>query len=708
MRGKFSFVLFVLSLLSFQLATPQAKAQSDTIEAQREFLFNLGFNDVPAIIQERLNRKAYLTELNRRQMEANVIAYEVINASRELALLILNDSNLDRSQLDSAKAKQLSLLAAKMLALKPLAPATDYPSEILSMSEGKAKEEALVNWLHDQRVEQMNAQKNRILSDLVSVLYDKNVDANSTKIRRIDKLLTTVVERMYMDDTIGNGKYFGRALTALLLREEKLSGDKQSTVTKTISEELTGRYNLYLENFFGDTMTLPTPKGNKKFTVENGTMMLTRNLSAGSLQISFAAVPKGLYDRWRARFKGIIGTPLAGPLFVNPEDTKNGINLWMRVRDRIAQGGILREGYSHIVYFEIKEDAATGIKMPRVIDNYPNRVFDTTGEYVRTGGTRFTYPEQVIDLSHHAAVYFANPNPEKIKEWSIKSRSENGYQSEFFPSTELELDGVTPIKSKKVANWKTEISQSEFENIHSEIDAKKLSKNIWKRYAEGLEQTVYDGWTFHWPDPYDFYLIGATYCSQLGDMVMRKYVGIPLEQNTSVWHWSLRFLANIGKLGEKLKNVSGFEKIGESLLKLPSVGKAMKITGIKIISPTSLVLQPYMEGESFRFDSKSPEQREASSYMIGDYREKDPRLTSDLVSRLNLTQFTNRVRNYVLDYGAAMRDFEYGIVMRASRGIKTNGFSAEAMAEIGSQKESARLSLAPKKTECSQVLSELK
>jgi hypothetical protein len=46
-----------------------------------------------------------------------------------------------------------------------------------------------------------------------------------------------------------------------------------------------------------------------------------------------------------------------------------------------------------------------------------------------------------------------------------------------------------------------------------------------------------------------------------------------------------------------------------------------------------------------------------------------------------------------------MRDFEYGVVMRASQGVKTHGFSSDKMAEIGSQKEAVRQKLVfPQKT----------
>lgn len=674
----------LLLILTFAFLSPVfvfAQNEGGGPQERRQFLFNLGFNDVPAIIKTHLQNRDYLTELNRRQMQANIESYEVINAARELSILILNNRPADDA---------LALFSAKMLALKPLSPTTDYPTNILKMPEGEEREEALVEWLREARIQQMNSHKSKILSDIVTLLYGTEITDHKKDIKQIDNYLTTIIECLYLDDTIGNGRYFGRALTALMLREDLLRPHDQRGFKKVISEELTKRYALNLNNFFGDTMVFQSPDGEKKHKIENGTMMLSRNLSSGSLTISWAAIPKKLKARWKARFAGLIGTPLAKPFYVTPQDTSEGISLWMRIRDRIAQGGILREGFSHISYYIIKEDPKSGIQMPMVVDNYPNRVFDETLEYVRTGGTRLTFPEQVIDPSHHAAVYFSNPIAEKTQEWSQKSVTKNGYEAEFFPSIEVELDGTEPVKNDRVVNWKTTITRDEFENLHGEQNAKKLSKNIWQRYADGLIESVYQGWIFHWPDPYDFYLIGATYCSQLGDMVMRKFVGMPLEASESVWHWALRYIANIGKLGEKLKANASTKKIGEKLLKLPGVEKAMKMTGIKIIAPTSLVLQPFMKGEFIRFGSRTPEQRAQSSYMFNEYREEDPKLTTTLDSKIKLNRFEDRPRNYVLDYGAAMRDFEYGTVMRASNGLKTLKFSTETMAEIGTAKEFER------------------
>lgn len=174
-------------------------------------------------------------------------------------------------------------------------------------------------------------------------------------------------------------------------------------------------------------------------------------------------------------------------------------------------------------------------------------------------------------------------------------------------------------------------------------------------------------------------------------MVMRKFVGMPLQQTKSVWHWAVRFFANIGRIGEELQKKPGTRALGEKLLNLPNVRSSLKVTNIEIIAPNSLTLQPFMEGEFIRLKSRSPEQRIQSSFSTDGYREIDPKLTRAIEAALPLYRFDHRTRFVMLDSAAAMRDLEYGMVMRASQGLKTHGLSPEVIAENAVKKEMPRI-----------------
>lgn len=658
---------------------------SATAKQRRQFLFNLGFEDVPAIIQGRLERGEYTHELNRRQMIANMVSYETLNASRELAIFIFEQAQAHG--LTQTELLKLAEFTAKMIALKPLSPPIRFPSEIMNMPADEKRDGALATWLAQERRLQMEAETRKVTSDISEILWRGEIEKNAVQVKRVYNLVSTIVDRMYLQDLIGNTKYFGRALAALLIREEKLHPEKGTSLSDLLREELKERYNIYLENYIGDTMVIPTQKGTREVKIQNGTMMLTRNLSSESLTISIAAIPKNLRDRWKARFQGLVGNPLAAPFFVTPEDTKEGISLSLRIKDRIAQSSLpIQTGLSHIVYFQIREDAETGIKMPRVIDNYPSKIYDYTGQQTRTGGTRFTYAEQVINPANHSVVYIAQPDPVKLQKWTQESVQKFGYNSEFFPSIELELSKTYPIKNDRSQNWKTAISEKDFYALHAEVDPNILSQNIWKRFTNGLEKSVYQGWTFHWPDPYDFYMVCSAYCSQTGDMAMRSEIGVSLEQHNSVWHWGLRALALFGNTGTKLSETQYFKKLGQLFLKIPMAEKSAKMSKTLIIAPSTLVVQPYMKGGLYRLESKSPEQRVQSSYMQGEYREFNHRTTQELNRVLTEEIFSKKTIDPHLEYGAALRDFEYAVVIRASNGIKTLDFSEENIAQIGAQK----------------------
>ncbi len=655
---------------------------NEVTSARRQFLFNLGFNDVSKEIRERLKKNQFVDLQNRRQMIDNVVAYEVQNAARELSLLIMEA--VDSQPKSAQKTAEIVDFAAKMLALKPSAPPTDYPTRILNMEEGEAKDMAIVEWLAEVRAPRMTELKNKILSDVASVMFNGDIDGKEKELVRIDKLLNTIVDRMYYNDTIGKGKYLGRTFAALLAREDvvqKRSGNANEgsvSYTKILKKELLDRYNLHLENFIGDTMVTQTTKGVETKKIKNGMEMITRNLSAGSLQISWAAIPKDLYTRWKARFKGIIGTPFAGTLYVEPHEMEKGITLWMRFKHRLAQWGPLREGYSHIVYFEVKEDPSTGIKMFRVIDNYPNIIADITQKEVRSGGTRITFLEQVLDPSHHSAFFLAEHDAEKFSEWF----KQNEYKEKFGPAVEVNFDNVLPEPTEKVTYWETKISREDFERLRSEKNPKKLLNESMKRFVTGLYESVIEGMGFHWPNPNKYSKVGAAYCSETGYIKFQQYVGISVEQVKTVWHWSIRAAARVAQMGRILKESKGFEAIGEKLLNLPQVKESEgMVNDVAIKSPGVQVMQPYVKREKYLLEVKTPEQQIETSYAIEPYLEKSLELTRRILAKIKTTVYDAQKVNHILSGGAAIGDVEYAMVKRGSRKAKPMGIDLDRIAE---------------------------
>jgi hypothetical protein len=686
----------------FALVLMLAPSADANPTARRQFLFNLGFNDISMEFRTRLKNGQYQHALNRRQMEANVIAYEAVNAARELSIFMLEEIGFDENQVNSKKAKALSLFAARMIALKPNPSPIDFPSAILSIKNEEAQIKAVVDWLHDQRVIRMNEHKARLLSDVVHLTYGNQIDSKKTQIRRMDQLLNTLIERMYLDDTTGSNAYFGRALTALLLRDEILAHDG-SPIKNWIQDELLHHYGRRLENYFGDQLNIDTPAGLEKVKIVDGSIGLTRIPQMGSFMISVATIPKNIIARWKARFKGLVGNPIAPFFFTGNATEDSRLDIWERIRDWISHGGIVSKGFSHIVYYQIMQDPETGIIMPRIIDNYPSHLADDTSIYVRTGGTRFTYPEQVVDMSHHSAVYVGTPNPQKLSDWAQEYVKSHGYQKSFFPSSQVELkDGSVLQKNNQLVEWQTTISHDEFQKIHSESNRLKHGNEILKRIAQGLEQSVYEGWVFHWPESYGFYIECATYCSQLEEVVSRKFVGIPAEQTKSTWHWLLKALAAVGTWAENRPHDSYLKGLGQKIVDIEFVKKAMRLTKIDIFAPSSIATQPYMTGKAYRLPPKTFEQRAHGKFSSGQYIESNSKLTDRLVSELNLTQMGQSSRNFSLDYSAALSELDRIKILRASFGMPPVYIDEEEVSAQGTEREIQRLGL---KQECIEVLS---
>jgi hypothetical protein len=682
MRRRFYFLLFIIFCLT-SLIAPLAKAQVSETAERRQFLFYLGFEDYTREIRERLARGEYEHELNRRQMLRNADMYEVINSSRELALMIFSEFK--------GRPELLKQFIAKMLAVKPLPPNTAFPLELMQLPM-EERNVAAADWMNKNRREQMEDHTRLILADVSELLYGDRKNENKLKLERFYDLVSTIVDRMYLDSLVGQTKYFGRALTALAAREEKLGRMK---ILNPLRSELKKNYDLHLENFIGDTLVFDNGEGERRVRVENGTMMLTRNLSGESLSISMAALPKDLFYRWKARFKGLVGNIAALPFFVTPEDTKDGITLATRIRDLLSQT-MFETGLSHIVYYQVKTDPATGISMSRVIHNYPEPIADAVKSHTNTGGVMMVYPEQVIDRSHHSRVYFGHFNHQKFYETQQKYIREKGYNPQFFPDTiDLKLDSEGhPTKAQAVAKpWKTQISEEEFKEIHGEKNAKTWSTNILHRFTEKLKDFSLRGVVFHWPDPYGFYLIDGAYCSQTGEMGMEEANNIPIEVRRSAWHWLLVGVpATIGNIAMKIKEMPGLESFAERLLDLPKVRTTMELLKIRIIAPSTLVVQDFIKGESVDLKTQTLDHRMSNNYAT--YVPFKTQTVRDLENLLPRTEerfnrFAHKYIDPTRSFAASFKALEYAYVMRANRNLKTP-LSAEAILAEGARRGEAQ------------------
>ncbi len=665
---------------------PDAYGGTDETKARRRYLYNLGSNDISAEIENSLQKKLYREEINRRQLIDSKNAYQVINAARELSLMIME--TLDTQKVDANRATQLAQFAAKLIAMKPLPPSIKISSDVLDNPKGDEKTETLANEYAEERAGRMNLHKKLLIADIIFIMHEGRADVSDIELQRIDKYATEIIKKTYHGESVGSGEYLGTNLARLLKREDVLKKRTDIRYAEIIKKELRTQYNLFLENYIGDTVAFEDHK-NKVVTqkVSNGDEILTRYMARGSLQISWAAIPQNLRLRWKARFKTLIGTPLAGIFYGNENDMEKKITLWMRFKDYVAQSGFLRKGFSHIGSFTVLTDPVTKEKAVYVYHNIPNDVADVTQEEVRTGGLVRVPLKQFINPSHHVGTYLVKRDPVRFHKWAMKSKETIGYQKEFFKLNKVSFDGVLPVKTDQETTWKTEITEEEFNKLHSKKNPKVFTEQAMDRYMGKLYQYLTErGLAFHWPEaPLDFLMPDSIYCDLTLDTANREINGFSLNEYKSQWHWVLKLMASVGKLGDWFKKNPGFEKVGEMLLSLPQVEKAKSMMKLDISAPNNSAIQDDKDGRLIKFPKRSHEQRQKSSY---DFYDPVNRAFADEIElKYKFSRFDHRSFDPISSANAAMGEHEYRETMRASVGLKNpKGFSTERIAKFATDK----------------------
>lgn len=721
--------LFAVLLVSLSVVFSLAAGAQTAPSELRQFLFNMGLEDYVAMTKAAQDKGLQYNEMNRRQQNRNMKTYSTVNASRELAILIY--SELEPRLQDTKTRADLVEFAAKMLALKPVPPRMDYPASVMKRPKGEERTAAVNEWLDQQRRIQMEDHSRQIVADIASLLYGDQIPNHGTEVARFYDLVTTIVDRMYMDTLVGETRYLGRGLAALMARHEKLAGHRD--LTKALSKELAVKYEGHLENFLGDQWIIDTSSGEKSIKVENGTMLLTRNLSADSLQIAVGALASIPESRRIGRKLGLIGQLRASPFFVSPEDAADGLSVRERLHDKIQQMNLpLSAGFSHVGFVMVKEDAQTGLKMTYTIDNYPQMAADQSGILANPGGMRITGLEQMLDSSHHSKIAIGVIDHAKFHAWSQEAAQVVGYPKDgvIYDSQAIQLKDAEPVLPEHPQSdpWRIQISKDEYDRLHRIQDPdqwyKAASDNFIKK---GLLDLFERGTYFQWVTA-GAYFKGGAYCSQSGflawlqsngDFIERAYSPGKAEQfkahleemqktvpgfkPADGWSWHVRFLARLGHLAEKMKEQKVLGGIAKKILANGVVQQSMLFAGMDIVAPSGLLSQDHVNTKVFDLKDHRLEDRMKTpyrEYRVGqeaEGRRGSASFAMEAIERA-LPRTEKRFQRHAHAHmdpsdvaGAAMRDIEYRMAVYGAEGKKTIGVTPDDVAEIGSRESMERI-----------------
>lgn len=710
----------LLSLLIVAGSWGSAAFGQTPVHELRAFLFNLGFEDHVAKVQEYQDRGLYYNEMNRRQQERHKKSYEAVNAARETALLLFQE--IEPRLQDPARQKAWVEMTAKMLALQPLPPKTNYPAQIMSLPEGQERSDALNEWLNQQRRQQMETHTRQVVADLAGMIYGENLQNRPQEIARLYNLVATLIDRVYLDPLIGQTRFLGRAMAALTARHEKLQPNSQ--LTAQLKTTLNQTYKLHLENFIGNEWVIDGPRGPQKIAIENGSMFATRNLSVESLQIAFAAVAADAEVASLARQKGLLGQVRAAPFFFTAKDAAEGMTTASHIKDRIQQMNLpMTQGFSHVGYVMMKRDPKTGIQMSYTVDNYPHITADTSQILSNPGGVRVTGLEQVLDPSHHSKIVIGNINHQLFHEWAQESYRELGYPKDGIISDAAPMKIVDgehePRQRPKSDPWRIQISQTEFHQLHEIKDSKQWYQKASDNFVQkGLMDMFYRGVYFQWVTAGVSYKGGA-YCSQTGFLAWLQSTGVSIERffqpgmadkfktelaerqrktpgypSADTWSWHVRFLAQLGKWAEQMQEKKILPKVTAKILGSNLVQQSMFFVGLDIIAPSGLMAQKHVDTKVVPLAPRKMSERVRTPYRR--YQENDRALklqVDELLPRSN-PRF-QRFLTHKLDpsdlASASMRDMEFRFGIYGSMGLKTPGVSTSSVAFAGASEALAKV-----------------
>lgn len=693
-------------------ATPDVRPNATiefkpNIEARREarsFLANIGFKDYVAEMKTNMVSGPDYGPLAKGQLQRNIENYEVFNAARELSIEIMD--RLSQRLGNAQDRKDLIELTARMLAIQQLNPPRDYPTDIMSLPEEK-RSEALKEYLWKTRVDNMETHTRRITSDIADLLFGRDLvektiaagGAEATKLQadlgRIRSLVAVTIQSLYLDTQIGRTAFLGRALSALVARESQLRNDP--SMLEDLSKA-TAQRKLRLQNFLGDTVSHFDEGKNRwlERKVGNFEFVLNRGMTSNSPVISGGAVPEELE---LAKRLGLVGKLPAAAMFGSPEDAKDGLTAWERIKDRLPQIAALKtnDGYSHIGYSMVRGDDKTGIKMLWIVDNYPEPAADASDRMnlkTSTGGIRIQGYENYNEYNHHGRIMFASNDPVKFFKHAIEYIRQHGYPKDgvVFESIRPEFneagDLIVP-KNPKPMHWTIEITPEEFRSIHKEIfsgeyvgksatEVREIAQRWFDRMnhltTEKMIHLTERGMYFQWITPLGQNFGGGGYCSMTGKMAMLAATGIDVQAKPDryigVLHWLVRMTDKYPQFRKMVEGVIGKAQLSDF--------HAMAKLHPSIVAPSGLVAQPH-HGTATVYDHPNMTMAERGRAVFSPFIERNSRMT-DLLEKVlprterRFNQFATRRVLSVYKETLVGVDMEYAHTVNAVHGVreKTN------------------------------------
>lgn len=500
-------ILFISIFSSLSLSASDLYSSIDlnnntNYEDYRNFLIRLGFKDYCMEMQESL-KSPNLTEVSKRVLEYNIEHYQIINVAREIAAFIFSYSENFHSQ---ENLNHITALSSYLLL-----PSKDVSTELIDRysQDKKLSTEESFNVLEKS---QMSLEKELIISSIVEITGLKDPAAIDT----LDYYLTRYITLKYTDSNLKQTNYLGRAVAANLIRFVRQN--HIDSVEENLRRNLL-IHKVFLNNYISDTQAFINNKHQIQ-TVKLHSGDFANEYSKGSEAyfISIGTTPTGIRNRIKASSNHLLGNVYKFVLYPSPDaekkilakvSEKKELSSLEKIQYSLIQNKPDVPGYSHVGLVDLKEDAASGIKMSWIWDSYPNDGI---------GGIRFIGTEGFVFPGEFQKIGFVHYNPTKFLRYYKNQVKTRGYLKDVWLSYSAKIDdGAIAIDNdKEKYAWPTHISESEVRDLTKADESKAdawFKNEIAPRVTSMMEQYFTGTEALAFADGFNN-VRGAAYCSQ--------------------------------------------------------------------------------------------------------------------------------------------------------------------------------------------------
>jgi hypothetical protein len=527
-------------------------AQAVDLRDYAGFLNRLGFEDYSAQAQKSRSAGG-VNAVSSLVLKANVDRYQVVNASRNLTLAIVEES-FDRLESREIQEKVLNL-AAYLLEPAPFVASEPLPAAINALTDSANYVKAREVYLRSRILHRFRDEKQTLLAVMMDL-------APAKKQAALESLLDTYLVSKYMDIELRQTRYWGRALSAALVKYAR--DHAQPGLENALTEKL-GEKGLWLGNFLSSTVKYKNQKQEVvSVKIASGDFVNEYSKGSESYFITIGVMPTSRSDLWLAERSGLIGRKLQAAFYLLPEE-ETALLAKVRARETLTssekrhyaflQNEPNPNGYSHVGILEVKRDPVSGIEMPWVWDIYPS------GE---VGGVRFLGLEGFAYAEQFRSVGFTHYDARKFHSYYVKKTTEQGYLSTVWKSYRAGLDENDEIAEDRQNTylWPAKISAAEVQRLQKtppEQAEAWFAKEIAPRVLNVMKGYMVSKDALAFAENFAN-MEGAAYCSQA--LVLAFLQGVNVDPQASPDQYP-KFLDTVEKFH---KDLGGYYKRGERII----------------------------------------------------------------------------------------------------------------------------------------------